>query len=78
LLDFPSAFVVDYEVSGTCRFSVDFSTQSGVATPLPSFELVLNESTRSGTWSVTLPAGAYYPGVGPEAGCTFHVLMRTP
>lgn len=76
-LAFPSAFIVDYQVDGTCTFTIGFATTSGADGGLPHFSLAVHGSQRSGSWSVSIPAGTYSPLVGPEAGCTFHVLMHT-
>jgi hypothetical protein len=78
LIDLPSTFDVDYEVSGTCAFWIEFDAPSGTAASLQRFDLGVTNETRTGSWHVSLPAGSYYPLVGPEAGCTYHVVMHTP
>lgn len=77
LLTFPGSFVVDYTASGTCAFTVGFVRLEGPDATLPRFDLAVTGTTRSGTWAVTIPPGDYYPSVGPESGCTYHVVMHT-
>ncbi len=75
VLDLPSAIAMDYQVRGSCLFSLGLATLQSAA-GLPSLTMTVSGPEVDGTWRALIKPGQYYPVIGEAVGCVYSVNVR--
>ena len=73
-VDLPTLLAVDYDVRGTCPFTIEVLPAAG-GDAVASLAMTVTGEHIAGTWPLTVKPGSYFVSPGEAVGCTYSIVV---